>query len=351
LEGVQVKATVQIFLCYARLDRRKVEDIYQKLSDAGFKPWMDKKDLLPGERWKSSIQKAVRRSDFFLACLSANSVNKRGFLQKEINDALDIWREKLDSDIYLIPARLEDCEMPESLRDFQWVDLFEEDGWTRLVKAIQVGMERRGEAIKPVVQESTLFDPYPAHEEPSPGMETVTSKGGHERLRKEHRNMILDPATVNKAYRVLFQALGYLIEAAGRWLNRPQSEPPQSATSGKSPVSEEPPISLGETSSESLGLSLTEEDLADILSKRSEYEVRRILEEIESLLIKRLPTLEKNIRRFQQELDQEHPETKFLYEDKVAEYKQRRDEAEQRLAELLDTVSDGCVHPVRRYLE
>jgi hypothetical protein len=133
----------QVFLSYAREDAEKVENLYQELSDAGFKPWMDKKDILPGERWKSSIQEAIRCSDFFLACLSANSVNKRGFIQKEIKDALDIWQEKLDSDIYLIPARLEDCEVPESLRDVQWVNLFEEDGWTRLVKAIQVGMERR----------------------------------------------------------------------------------------------------------------------------------------------------------------------------------------------------------------
>jgi hypothetical protein len=56
--------------------------------------------------------------------------------KEEIKDALDIWQEMLDSDIYLIPIRLEDCEVPEGLRDFQWVNLFEQDGWARLVKAI-----------------------------------------------------------------------------------------------------------------------------------------------------------------------------------------------------------------------
>jgi hypothetical protein len=133
----------QIFLSYAREDEEQVDSLYRKLFDAGFKPWMDKKDILPGEKWKFTIQKAIRRSDFFLVCLSANSVNKRGFPQKEIKDALGIWQEMLDSDIYLIPVRLEGCNVPENLCDFQWVDLFEEDGWTRLVKAIQAGMERR----------------------------------------------------------------------------------------------------------------------------------------------------------------------------------------------------------------
>jgi hypothetical protein len=166
-----VKAAAHVFLSYAREDEEKVEYLYQKLSDAGFKPWMDTKDILPGENWKSSIQRAVRRSDFFLACLSANSVNKRGFLQRENRDALDIWQEKLDSDIYLIPVRLEDCDVPEKLRDFQWVNLFEEDGWTRLVKAMQVGMERQAEVSKPLVRESTSLEPYPTYDRPFPGME------------------------------------------------------------------------------------------------------------------------------------------------------------------------------------
>ena len=163
-----MKATARIFLSYARENEQKVEKLYRKLYAAGFKPWMDTKDILPGEQWEPRVPQAIRHSDFFLACLSTNSVNKRGFLQKEIKEALDIWQEMLDSDIYLIPVRLEDCEVPESLRDFQWVDLFEESGWTRLVKAIQVGMEHRAEVS--------------VDEEPSYGMEMVTPKEGSEQV-------------------------------------------------------------------------------------------------------------------------------------------------------------------------
>jgi hypothetical protein len=70
----------------------------------------------------------------------------------------------LDSDIYLIPARLEDCEVPERLGDFQWVDLFEEDGWTRLVKAIQEGLKRRTQAPKPVIHESVSSSEHETRE-------------------------------------------------------------------------------------------------------------------------------------------------------------------------------------------
>jgi hypothetical protein len=158
-----MKAAVQIFLSYAREDEERVETLYQKLSDAGFKPWMYKKDILPGEQWKSRIPQAIRHSDFFLVCLSANSVDKRGWIQKEIKEALDTWQEMLDSDIYLIPVRLEDCRVPERLSDFQWVNLFEKDGWTRLVEAIRVGIERRAKATKPVAQKFTPFESHPVY--------------------------------------------------------------------------------------------------------------------------------------------------------------------------------------------
>lgn len=144
-----MKVAARIFLSYAREDGETVENLYQKLSDAGFKPWIDKRDILPGEMWEYSIRRAIRHSDFVLACLSVNSIDRRGWIQKEIKQALDIWQEKLEDDIYLIPVRLEDCDVPESLRGFQWVNLFQEDGWTRLLTALEIGIKRRAEVIEP----------------------------------------------------------------------------------------------------------------------------------------------------------------------------------------------------------
>ena len=153
------KSSARIFLSYARPDEEKVKELYRELSKAGFKPWMDTKDILPGERWRYSINRAIRDCDFFLLCLSRHSVNKRGFLQREINDALDILREKLDSDIYLIPARLEVCETPEKLSDLQAVDLFQQEGLTQLVKAIQAGMERLAEPLGEIAESLDVSSP------------------------------------------------------------------------------------------------------------------------------------------------------------------------------------------------
>jgi serine/threonine-protein kinase len=86
----------------------------------------------------------IREAPFFLACLSNNSIDKRGVIQEEIREALDVWRQKLDSDIYFIPVRLEDCAVPGALAKFQWVDLFHDGGFERLKMAIDTGLERIG---------------------------------------------------------------------------------------------------------------------------------------------------------------------------------------------------------------
>jgi TIR domain len=142
-------AKPQIFLCYPRRRVKAVKSLYDRLVGAGFRPWMDVRDLMAGEIWEDAIRRAIQNSDFFLACLTEDSVRRRGAIQKEIKKALEIWQGELDDDIYLIPVRLDKCELPESLSRFQCVDLFQEDGWTVLLQAIQEGIRRRASMQQP----------------------------------------------------------------------------------------------------------------------------------------------------------------------------------------------------------
>jgi ActR/RegA family two-component response regulator len=137
------EASMKIFLSYASEDRNKVDDLYQGLSDAGFHPWMDHRDITPGEEWVRAIGKAIHGSEIFMACLSRHSAGKRGVIQKEIRQALDVYEGMLPDDIYLIPVLLEDCELPERLAKFQAVRLYQPDGWTRLLHAIELAKARR----------------------------------------------------------------------------------------------------------------------------------------------------------------------------------------------------------------
>ena len=126
----------KVFLCYAGPDREKVFQLYERLTKDGFKPWMDKKDLIPGQDWQHEIRRAISSADYFVACLSLQ-FRRRTFGHKEIKLALDVLDTMLEGTIYLIPVRLEDCVIEDRLSGSQWVDLFEPEGYDKLVKALR----------------------------------------------------------------------------------------------------------------------------------------------------------------------------------------------------------------------
>jgi hypothetical protein len=50
---------------------------------------------------------------------------------------LDVLDQMPEGEIYLIPVRLEKCEIPMRLSSRQWVDLFALRGFEKLLKAIR----------------------------------------------------------------------------------------------------------------------------------------------------------------------------------------------------------------------
>ena len=117
---------------------------------------MDKVDLLAGAAFDKAIPKVLRESDLFIVCLSPNSVNKRSFIQREINLALDILEEKLGDDLYIFPVRLDECVAPDRIAKFNWTDLFgdeHEEEWEKLLRSLRHQAEKLEKVIIPVVKE------------------------------------------------------------------------------------------------------------------------------------------------------------------------------------------------------
>jgi hypothetical protein len=110
----------RVFLCHSSGDKAQVRDLYRRLRNDGFHPWLDEEDLLPGQDWSHEISKAVRASIIVLVCLSKTSITKAGYVQREIRYALDVADEQPDGTIFLIPVRLEECDVPERLRRWHW---------------------------------------------------------------------------------------------------------------------------------------------------------------------------------------------------------------------------------------
>ena len=113
---------IKVFVSYAKEDKRIAQKLVKLLSDGGVDIWFDEKELNPGDYWESKIKKAIRESHAVVLCLSQTAVKKRGFFQVEVRTALDTALKIPSDTAYLIPVRLDDCEVPENLREMQWVD-------------------------------------------------------------------------------------------------------------------------------------------------------------------------------------------------------------------------------------
>jgi hypothetical protein len=129
---------LKIFLCHGSEDKPAVRELRHRLLAIGTDPWLDEEKLLPGQNWKIEIGRALRKSDIVLACLSHETVSKTGFVQRELKDAIDAATERPEGQIFIIPARLNECTLPDSLQGVQWVDLFVKDGFDRLVRALEL---------------------------------------------------------------------------------------------------------------------------------------------------------------------------------------------------------------------
>jgi hypothetical protein len=133
-----VADVLRVFLCYSSGDKAAVRDLYGRLrSEPDLQPWLDEEEIIGGQNWRDAIEKAVRESHVVIVCLSRSSVVKEGYIQKELRYALDVADEKPDNAIFIIPMKLEECDVPARLRGWQWVNLFEANGYDRLIRALK----------------------------------------------------------------------------------------------------------------------------------------------------------------------------------------------------------------------
>ena len=145
---------MNVFISYAREDAEQVRLIYLLLQLAGYRPWMDTEDLLPGRDWKMTIEQEIERADFVILCMSTNSIDKAGYVQAEMRQAIEAAKRMPRNQIFLLPVQLDKCETPWDLRDINYVPLDEPGGLGKLFNAIEVGRKERG--LLSDVEKSTL---------------------------------------------------------------------------------------------------------------------------------------------------------------------------------------------------
>jgi hypothetical protein len=136
----------RVFIAYVQEDLSLVRKLYHAFEQQGFRPWLDKKKLLPGQNWPRAIETAIQTSDFFVACFSCRAASKRGSFHSELRFALNCAARVPLDEIFFIPLRLDDCVVPRRIsRQVQYLDLFPEwgAGVKRVIAVIRAQDQRR----------------------------------------------------------------------------------------------------------------------------------------------------------------------------------------------------------------
>jgi hypothetical protein len=128
---------LQLFLLHARSDEKAIRRLYRRLTKDGAHVWLDREKLLPGQDWQYEIRQAIHSSDIVIACLSEQFNRQGGYRHEELRIAVEKASSLPEGNVFIIPARLEPCDLPGALQRWQCVDLFAEDGYKRLIGVLK----------------------------------------------------------------------------------------------------------------------------------------------------------------------------------------------------------------------
>lgn len=144
----QSKVKEHAFISYCHDNTKEVASLRNDLIEAGEKIWWDQ-EILGGQNWKQMIRRAMKTSYAVILCLSSElNVRVKSGVYSEILDAVREYRVQAPGTVFLIPVRLDSCEIPDveiddtrTLDRLHTIDLFptesRDEGILRLIKALK----------------------------------------------------------------------------------------------------------------------------------------------------------------------------------------------------------------------
>ncbi len=106
--------SLRLFISYAHADAPFVDQLEADLQKLGFAPWVDRRGLAGGQKWRRQLQEAMDRAQVVLVVLSPDAVASE-YVQIEYGYASD-------EDKLVIPLYYRPCKVPMELRAIQWID-------------------------------------------------------------------------------------------------------------------------------------------------------------------------------------------------------------------------------------
>ena len=114
---------LDVFLSHNAQDKPRVRRLAERLKQAGLRVWFDEWNVAAGDIIALKVDEGLEQSRVLLLCISPNALAS-GWVALERSNA--IHRDPANEGRRFIPLLLADCELPDMLRRYKYVDFREE---------------------------------------------------------------------------------------------------------------------------------------------------------------------------------------------------------------------------------
>jgi hypothetical protein len=115
----------KVFISHSAVDKAFVRMLAHKIEKAGFRVWLDEKELLVGDSLPKKISEAIKSASVVLVVVSSASIQSR-WLSFELNQAT---QKMVEGKCRVIPVVIEQTELPPEVTGLLYADFTSgEDG-------------------------------------------------------------------------------------------------------------------------------------------------------------------------------------------------------------------------------
>ncbi len=135
-----------VFLSYKSDDRPRVQRLAEGLRSAGLRVWFDQWAIKPGDDIYLSIERGLEDARVQVLCLSPAAL---GSDWVKLERSTVLFRDPSNAGRRFVPLLLADCELPDALRRYKYVDYREEkrEAFDELVEVLEVRPQKRPEKL------------------------------------------------------------------------------------------------------------------------------------------------------------------------------------------------------------
>lgn len=127
---------MKIFISYSHHDKVFANKLADSLKTAGYEPWIDTQSIKVGENLIEKTDQGLSQSDYIVAVLS-KSYSQSRWVQQELSAFA--MKEVTTNRNNILPALIEDCEIPVFLQDRMYADFRGSyiEGFNQLISALK----------------------------------------------------------------------------------------------------------------------------------------------------------------------------------------------------------------------